>query len=62
MILAVDLGKTNCKVLALDPACRVVHSARLEYPIFSPRQGWSEQDPEVWWSAVRRGHPDRPRR
>ena len=52
MILAIDLGTTNCKVLALDAACRIVHSARLEYPISSPRQGWAEQDPERWWGAV----------
>jgi xylulokinase len=53
MILAVDLGTTNCKVLALDPSCRIIHSTRLEYSIVSPRQGWAEQDPEAWWSTVR---------
>ena len=53
MILAVDLGTTNCKVLALDHSCRIIHSARLEYPIASPRQGWAEQNPEAWWDAVR---------
>jgi len=54
MILAIDLGTTNCKVIALDAACRLVDSARLEYPISIPRQGWSEQEPETWWVAVSR--------
>jgi xylulokinase len=53
MLLAVDLGTTNCKALVLDPACRVVESARFEYPISTPRQDWAEQDPELWWGAVR---------
>lgn len=52
MLLAVDLGTTNCKVLVLDPACRIVDSARLEYPVSTPRQDWAEQDPEIWWGAV----------
>ncbi len=52
MLLAVDLGTTNCKVLVLDPACRIVESARLEYPLSTPRQAWAEQDPAAWWGAV----------
>ena len=53
MMLAVDLGTTNCKVLILDAACRILESARLEYPIFDALDpDWSEQDPETWWSAV----------
>lgn len=52
MILAVDLGTTNCKALTLDADCRIAHSARLEYPVSTPREGWAEQDPETWWSAV----------
>lgn len=52
MILAVDVGTTNCKALILDQECRVVHSARIEYAVSSPRQGWAEQDPEIWWTAV----------
>src|SRR5690606_37692100 len=26
-----------------------------EYPLYSPRPGWSEQDPEDWWQATIRG-------
>jgi xylulokinase len=55
MMLSVDLGTTNCKVLALDPECRIVHSDRQEYPILTPRPGWAEQEPESWWSAVSQG-------
>src|SRR4029077_5476902 len=32
---------------------RVVASAVAEYPLLSPRPGWSEQDPESWWEAAR---------
>ena len=27
-------------------------SATVEYPLSSPRPGWSEQDPEDWWQAT----------
>ncbi|GIS63096.1 MAG: hypothetical protein CM1200mP2_53210 [Planctomycetaceae bacterium] len=29
-------------------------SATFEYPLSSPRPGWSEQDPEDWWQASAR--------
>lgn len=55
LVLSIDLGTTNCKVVVLDPSCKIVESARLQYPISLPRQGWAEQDPETWWKAVSEG-------
>ena len=39
--------------MAVDGSGRVVASAVAEYPLLSPRPGWSEQDPESWWEAAR---------
>jgi xylulokinase len=52
-VLAVDLGTTNCKVLLLTSSCQVARKQLMEYPVSIPRQGWSEQDPEDWWTTVR---------
>ncbi len=50
--LGVDIGTSSCKVVAVDEAGAVVASATREYPLSSPRHGWSEQDPEDWWAAT----------
>src|SRR5213076_2830026 len=31
---------------------KVWATAMAEHPISSPKPGWSEQDPEDWWSAT----------
>jgi xylulokinase len=50
--LAVDLGTSAVKVLAVDGAGRVLATARRQYPTEFPHRGWVEQDPEAWWEAV----------
>ena len=30
----------------------ILASATVEYPLYSPHPGWSEQDPEDWWQAT----------
>lgn len=50
--LGVDIGTSSCKVVAVDAAGAVVATASAEYPLNSPRPGWSEQDPAEWWSAT----------
>ncbi len=52
MILAIDLGTTTCKTIVLDEKCRIVEKKTLEYAFSTPREGWAEQDPEDWWTAV----------
>ena len=51
-VLAVDLGTTSCKVVLVDRRGAVVRKATREYPLLRPRNGWAEQDPEMWWQAV----------
>ncbi len=52
LILAIDLGTTNCKTVLLDAQCRIVKKHVVEYPVSVPRPGWAEQQPETWWEAV----------
>ena len=64
LILAVDVGTSGTKVLAVDSNGRIVHSAHAAYEFETPRPGWAEQDPELWYAgtvrAIRevRTHPD----
>ena len=53
-VLAIDIGTTNCKTMLMDARCKVVARASTEYPLSSPRMGWAEQDPAMWWEAIRR--------
>ena len=42
----------------MDEQGRVCHTVTKEYPLSFPRPGWSEQNPEDWWKAVRTGVPE----
>ena len=46
------MGTTGVKALAISPAGEVVDRAEVEYPLSTPRPGWSEQQPEDWWQAA----------
>ena len=52
MLLGIDLGTSSVKVLLLSPDGVEEGQASREYPVLAPRLGWSETDPEAWWSAV----------
>ena len=52
--LGIDIGTSGTKTLAIRENGRIVASATFEYPLSSPRPGWSEQDPEDWWQASAR--------
>ena len=52
-VIGIDIGTSGCKTLLIDNQGNVVASALEEYPLSTPRPGWSEQDPEHWWQAVK---------
>jgi len=54
LLLGVDIGTTACKTVLVDQAGLIVDSQSEGYPLYSPRHGWSEQEPEDWWSAASR--------
>ena len=51
-LIGIDIGTSGCKTLIVDQGGEVVRRAVAEYPLFTPRPGWSEQNPEDWWQAV----------
>ena len=52
-ILAIDVGTQSVRALLFDPVGTLVAGAKVPIEAyFSPRPGWAEQDPEVWWQAI----------
>jgi xylulokinase len=50
--IGVDVGTTGVKTIAISAAGEVIARAEQGYPLSTPKQGWSEQDPEDWWTAT----------
>src|SRR3954453_11046772 len=51
-LLGIDIGTSGTKTLICDEDGKVLATAMAEHPIFSPKPGWSEQNPEDWWQAT----------
>jgi xylulokinase len=49
--LGIDVGTSGTKTLAMRADGKILARATVEYPLSSPKPGWSEQDPEHWWQA-----------
>ena len=56
--IGIDLGTSACKLLLADEDGRILNIVSKEYPVEFPQPGWSQQDPEDWWRAVRAGVPE----
>ena len=53
-ILGIDVGTSGTKSILCDESGGIRGEAVSEYPLHSPRPGWSEQDPEDWWRGVKK--------
>ena len=52
VFLGIDVGTSGTKTIAMSVGGEILASATVEYPLSSPKPGWSEQDPEDWWNAT----------
>lgn len=50
--LGLDVGTSGTKALLLSPTGKVLATAESPHELLTPKPGWSEQDPEQWWSAA----------
>jgi xylulokinase len=50
--LGIDIGTSGTKTLAVREDGHILASATLDYPLYHPKPGWSEQEPEDWWQAT----------
>ena len=46
--IGIDLGTSAVKLLLMDAGGGIQKIVSKEYPLYLPKPGWSEQDPEDW--------------
>ncbi len=54
-LLGIDIGTSGCKSILINGNGEIAGSTLFEYPLSTPKPGWSEQNPEDWWGAVVKG-------
>ena len=54
-LIGLYIGTSGAKCILVDDKGAVLASSTQEYPLYTPRPGWAEQNPEDWWDAVVRG-------
>lgn len=52
LYVGVDLGTSSVKLLLMDEAGDIKNIVTREYPLYFPKPGWSEQNPEDWYHAL----------
>jgi xylulokinase len=51
-LLGIDTSTTATKALLIDEAGKVVAVAATTYPFETPRPGWAEQHPDLFWNGT----------
>ena len=55
LYIGVDLGTSAVKMLLMSADGKIEKIVSKEYPLSFPHPGWSEQNPEDWWTQVMAG-------
>lgn len=55
LYIGVDLGTSAVKLLLMDSEGRIRNIVSREYPLYFPQPGWSEQNPEDWYTQTIEG-------
>jgi xylulokinase len=50
--LGIDVGTSATKAIVCDERAGLLGGASADHSLSRPRPGWSEQDPQQWWSAT----------
>ena len=53
--IGIDLGTSSVKLLLVGEDGKIISTHTEKYPISYPHSGWSEQNPEDWLDAIKRG-------
>lgn len=52
LYIGIDLGTSAVKLLLMDGSGRIEKIVSREYPLYFPKPGWSEQNPEDWYAGA----------
>ena len=53
--IGIDLGTSAVKLLLMHESGKIEKIVSKEYPLYFPKPGWSEQNPEDWFSKTLQG-------
>jgi xylulokinase len=53
VLVGLDVGTGGARAVAVNDSGEIVTEASSEYPLHTPRPGWTEQDPEDWWEGAK---------
>ena len=51
-LIGLDVGTSGAKCIIVDDEGAVIASSTQEYPLYTPKPGWAEQDPKDWYNAA----------
>ena len=51
-LIGTDIGTYGTKTVIVDTEGRIIGTSYIEYGVLTPRPGWAEQWPDVWFNAV----------
>jgi xylulokinase len=49
--IGLDVGTTGSKAILINEQGKILATHTAEYPMFTPKPLWTEQNPEDWWRA-----------
>ncbi len=52
VLLGIDIGTSSCKATAFDECGGILADAVASYPLYTPRPGFAEQEPDDWWQGA----------
>ena len=52
LYIGIDLGTSAVKLLLMDSEGNICNIVSKEYPLYFPKPGWSEQNPEDWYEQT----------
>ena len=56
--IGADLGTSSLKLILTDVNGQIINSVTKDYSVSYPKSGWSEQNAEDWWAALKLGMPE----
>src|SRR5512140_32780 len=51
-LMGIDVGTTGTRAVIVDESGRLLGAATVDYPLYTPKPLWAEQNPEDWWRAA----------
>ena len=50
-LLGLCVGTSGIKTLITDTSGKIIDTSTVEYSVISPKPGWTEQDPDLWFES-----------